>query len=305
MMATVDYKRVTRYPPEVFLSAQAIDLSAGDNVVADYYNPDPYVIALRGFAAGRVDGLSLTVLADDQARALYLPNLGVASGIQPEDYEVKIVAFRQLRISLQSPSATTAYPFRYRLMVDKPNLVTKLAYGQRLSSEEEALARKYKIQDLLQIRPPEAFNPTYDIQVLKVEGSVLSSSGVILDVKAPIGKKLVLLDITAETTASSREAAIIVERDHVERTLELDPTCLPPLDRYSSRPENFLRVVALDYLRVSLDARVSGTYRCKVVYGIAPVTISDKIKWGNDLTGEEKRIAAENNLEEKLRVGVM
>ena len=80
---------------------------------------------------------------------------------------------------------------------------------------------------------------------------------------------------------------------------------MPGLDYSLGRPENYIRIVALDHLRITFDMSAAGTYRFRVVYGIAPLTITDKIRWGLDLTTDERRIAEEQRLEEKIQVGVM
>ena len=167
------------------------------------------------------------------------------------------------------------------------------------------MAEEYGVKDLLQIQPTNQFNPWFDAQYLKIATSTLSSSGTALDLRVPDGKKIVLLDLTAERPGSSGSATIYVERDHVEKVLEIDPYCLPGLGYNTSRPENSLRIVALDNLRITLEISVAGTYRIRAVYSESPLTVIDKVRWGLDLKAEEKRIAEEQNLEEKIRVGVI
>ena len=304
MVEQVDIMKVTRYPPEIFMAAKPIDLTQGNNVIADYH-PKEYVVALRGISAARNDNLQLIVTADDEGRVIEIPSLGGMRGITAEDEEVKITAFKQLKITIYAPSAVSAYQFRHRVMAFKPNIATKLYYGQPLTEEEETLASKYKLYDILKVQTPNWYNPWNDVKKLKVTTSVLSQSGTILNVRAPEGKKIILLDVTAENPGSANQAYVTVERDYVEDVIDLDLYCLPGLSTGTARPENSLRIVALDYLRVDLNMVAAGTYRVRVVYAESPITIIDKIRWGLELTAEERRIAEEQNLEEKIKVGVI
>ena len=299
-----DFKKNLRYPPEIFLVAKPLDLSSGRNIYADYTNISPRMVVLRGLSMARNDDLSLEVLSDKEARAIDIPSLGAMRGIDYED-EVKLQAFDHLRISIFSNAAVSNYQIRHKVLVAEPNIATKLYYGQKLTPEEEALAREYNLRDLIKISPLSNFNPVYDIQQIKVVSQVLSASGTILEVRVPDGKKLVLLDIAAENPGAAAQGYIYVERDHMSEVLELDPYCLPGLSYTLGRLENSIRIVALDYLRVTFDMSAAGTYRFRVVYGVAPLTITDKIRWGIQLSSEEKRIADEQNLEEKIRVGVI
>jgi hypothetical protein len=90
-----------------------------------------------------------------------------------------------------------------------------------------------------------------------------------------------------------------VSRDGTDDVLNLDLYCLPSLDW-----ETPVRVVSLEKLEVKLDAKVSGTYNVRVTYGIGRLTLPDKIRWGLDLTAEERRVAEEEGLFEKVRVGL-
>ena len=306
-LAEYDFRKNVAYPPEIFMVAKAVDLQTGTNTIADYYKMDPYMLVLKGISAETNDNLSLTVLADDNARALYLPSMGAIRGINNVDDELKIPAFNHLKITIYNGTggAVSGYGFRHKILVTKPNIASKIYYGITLTPEEEALAEKYGVRDLLQIQPPNQFNPWFDAQYVKIATSVLSSSGTALDIRVPDGRKVVLLDLTAERPASSGSATIYVERDHREEVLEIDPYCLPGLGYNTSRPENSLRIVALDNLRITLEVSVAGTYRIRAVYSESPLTVVDKVRWGLDLKAEERRIAEEQNIEEKIRVGVI
>jgi len=62
---TIDVKRVTRYPPEIFLEARPCDLAAGDNKIAEYVGfGRPYIIATHGVSLTRYDDQAFHLDAD-------------------------------------------------------------------------------------------------------------------------------------------------------------------------------------------------------------------------------------------------
>jgi len=61
MPLEIDVRRVTRYPPEIFVQAQPINLVVGDNKVASYVGFRPYVVSLYGVSFARYDNLLFSV----------------------------------------------------------------------------------------------------------------------------------------------------------------------------------------------------------------------------------------------------
>ena len=79
----------------------------------------------------------------------------------------------------------------------------------------------------------------------------------------------------------------------------LDLYCLPSLSY-----EAGVRVVALEKLEATLDVRTAGTYYVRLVYGVGRLTLREKIMWGLDLTPDERALAEEQDLFDKVEAGV-
>jgi hypothetical protein len=299
MGTEIDVKRVTRYPPEAFISAIPTDLVSGDNRVATYVSFDPYIIVFQGAGFTANDNLSFSIDADGYTDALKMSNLGSVKGIDyDEDFKLAIAKSAVLRMYNSSTSSITGYAWRHRVIVYKPTVAMKMQLGLKLASDEMELATKYRLSEALMLSTPEPFDPFSGIEEYRVATAKLTSSGTVLSLATPRDKKVVLVGVVAQRPSASAQAYLSISRDNVDLP-ELDLYCLPGLSQQA-----WLRVVALDKLVVTLDARVSGTFYVRLVYGIGRITLREKIAWGLELTQAERRLAETEELFEKVRVGV-
>jgi hypothetical protein len=294
----IDIRRVLKYPPESFLSAIPTDLLAGENKVAEYIGFAPNILVLQGFSFSRTSGLKFAIDADKVSSVVELRDLGSVKGLDKEEaIKLPITLIGTMKIT--APSATTAYQWRHRVTVFRPTVLLKMQLGLRLTDEEVSLAEKYGLSRLLSLAKPTPYDIWEGIEEWRTVSVSLSSSGTLCRVLAPKGKKVILAGISATRPSSPASAYLTVNRDGTDGVLNLDLYCLPSLDW-----EAPVRVVSLEKLEVKLDVKVSGTYNVRVTYGIGRLTLPDKIRWGLDLTAEERRVAEEENLFERVRVGL-
>jgi len=294
----IDIRRVLKYPPESFLSATPTDLQAGENKVAEYTGFAPYILVLQGFSFNRTSGLGFVIDADKVSRVVELADLGSVKGLDKEEaIKLPITLIGTMKIT--APSATTAYQWRHRVTVFRPTVLLKMQLGLQLSDEELSLAEKYGLPRLLSLAKPTPYDIWEGIEEWRTVSASLSSSGTLCRVLVPKGKKVILASVSATRPSASAYAYLTVSRDGTDDVLNLDLYCLPSLDW-----EAPVRVVSLEKLEVKLDVRVSGTYNVRVTYGIGRLTLPDKVRWGLDLTEDERRVAEEENLYEKVRVGL-
>jgi hypothetical protein len=182
--------------------------------------------------------------------------------------------------------------------VFRPTVALKVLLGLRLTSEEEELAGRYRVGELLRLKTPEPFSLYSGVEELRTVSAKLTSSGTVLRVVVPPGKKLVLLGVSAARPASPGSAYLRVTRDDVE-VAALDLYCLPSLSYDAA-----MRVVVLDKLVVELDVRAAGDYYVRLVYGLGRLTVTEKAMWNVPMSPEERALAEREGLFEKVRVGV-
>jgi len=298
MGTEIDIRRVTKYPPEAFVSASPTDLSAGDNKVAEYVGFSPYVLVLQGLSFSRYSGLKFTVDADGLSGVERIDDASSARGLDHEE-SIKIPATRIATLRMNAPATVTGYQWRHRVVVFRPTVLLKMQLGLQLTDEERALAEKYGLPGLLSLAKPTPYDIREGIEEWRTVAVSLASSGTILRLPVPSGKKVVLAGVSAVRPSSPASAYLSVSRDDVDDVLDLDLYCLPSLEW-----EAPVRVVSLEKLTVDLDVKTSGTYNVRVTYGIGRLTLPDKVRWGLDLTADERKIAEEEGLFERVRVGI-
>jgi hypothetical protein len=295
----VDVRKITRYPPEYFISATPVDLEPGENKVAVYAGFEPYIIVLHGAGFTANDSLSFSIDADGYTDALKMASLGAVKGID-YDEDFKLPATRVATLKLYNASATTitGYAWRHRVGAFKPTVAMKMQLGMRLAPREQELASKYGLSEALQLAVPAPFDPHAGIEEYRVAAAKLTSSGTVLRAVAPPGKKIVLVGVAVQRPGAPGQAYLSISRDYVDLP-DLDLYCLPGLAQQA-----WLRVVAVYRLEVELDARASGTYYVRLVYGIGRLTVREKIMWGLELAATERQLAESEGLFEKAEVGV-
>jgi hypothetical protein len=293
----VDVRKVVKYPPEAFISAAPVDLVAGDNRVAEYVGFAPYMLVIQGLSFSPHDGLTFHLDVDGYVDAVRLDNLASVRGLDFEE-AVKVPVTRYATMRITSPASVSAYQLRHRVVVFRPTVAIKLQLGLRLTSEEEELAERYGVKELLKLKVPEPFNLYSGVEELREVAVKLSASGSVARLVVPRGRKLVLLGVSAARPPSPGSAYLRVFRDDVE-VMSLDLYCLPSLSY-----EAPIRVVALDKLIVELDAKASRDYYVRLVYGLGRLTITEKVMWGLDLSPEERALAESQNIYERVRAGV-
>jgi hypothetical protein len=299
MGTEIDIRRVTKYPPECFLSAMPVDLIAESNKVAEYVGFEPYILSLQGLSFARVDGLTFHVDSDGYTDVIVLDNLASAKGLDYEE-SVKVAFSRRATMRIVAPAAQTAYQWRHRITVFKPTVALKMLLGLDLKGRERELAAMYGLEQMLKVSTPEPFNIYSGIEEWKTVMAKLSASGTILRVPVPTGKKIILAGVSATRPASAGAAYLTVDRDDVTSVLNLDLYCLPDLSY-----EAPLRIVALEELEVSLDVRTAGDYYVRLVYGVGRLTLKEKVMWTPaELTSEERAEAEAKDLFNKVEAGV-
>jgi hypothetical protein len=91
------------------------------------------------------------------------------------------------------------------------------------------------------------------------------------------------------------ELYIDVKRDNID-TLHMDSSCLPDLPYKCP-----IRIVATEKMEITASSACS----VRLTYGLGRITLSEKIRWGIELTPAERDIATKMDLFDKVGAGVI
>ena len=192
----------------------------------------------------------------------------------------------------------------------------KLLLGMDLTDAEEALNTKFAIQKkisagILSGQTKQQYTKIYE--VARRFASIADVNPTIGQEIHPLsGQKVVLLGIAVSHWANDNEVYINVTRDG-EQVMRMDSNAFVDVVDGAAGYEadlNYeipLHVVATDKLRVWVENTVSlavTNLYVRFKYGIAPLTIIEKIRWGLPITDEENAIATEFDLADSVIAGV-
>jgi hypothetical protein len=296
-LVSVEIRKVLKYPPEAFLYATPFNLLAGDNKVSEYSGFDPYVLVIQGLSFAARDGLVFHADVDGFTDVVRLDNLASVRGLDFEE-GVKFATTRRAIMRITATTSVSGYAWRHRVVVFEPTVSMKLQLGLPLTQRDSELAEKFGLRQALKTSVPKPYDLYEGVEELKTVSAKLTSSGTVTRVIVPKGKKIVLLGVAAARPSAPASAYLNVSRDNVD-ALSLDLYCLPSLSY-----EAGVRVVALEKLEATLDVRTAGDYYVRLVYGVGRLTLREKVMWGLDLTPDERALAEEQDLFDKVEAGV-
>jgi len=298
---SIDFRRAVKYPPEVFMWADTVDLEIGDNTLFEYVNLEyspAYILTLQGVSLDNgVTGV-FSVSADDlEAMKIDVP---ATKGIQYNE-DVRIVAEKSMKGSITVTSAVSGFRSRHLLKVDKATPLLKNYYGFELDDRDKELISKYNIKDV----NVSEFNPFADkVYRVVTSGKAMTTDGTVLKVSVPKDKKVILLDIATSPVSDADKVNISVSRDGINDVMTLDAYCLPPMSVwFGSRYLNSMRVVAVDELII--EATVTEAVTIRATYAIGYLTLEEKVKWGLRMSSSEIKEANEKNLFELAEAGLI
>jgi len=191
MPQELDILKITKYPPEIFFQARPFDLAAGENKVVDYAEGTfkPYYLCLYGMSFARYDGLGFSAEIDGAKGVIEIGDLGAIKGLDYEE-ELKYPAVRSMILYITNVPAggITAYQYRHKVLVMKPNTLLRLLLDQPLLNEDKRLAEKYRLREFLATQLPMPFDPYQGIEKIFTFSGRLSASGTIFRMSPHLAK---------------------------------------------------------------------------------------------------------------------
>lgn len=314
MAYPVDIRKAYYYP-EIWGEAGSITTTTSGAEIAYYSNFNDYIaqmvtLGTHPEAVGngkiRVNTESGDDLIDSPTESrFYMNNLEA----------VNVVGKTSLGVYAYYPtggSAETLY-YRYGLRITKPTVYEKVLNGIPLSDAEIALDTKYEISakikaGLLSNETTPKFERIYEV-ARDITAAAAANPVIGSEVHPVSGKKAVLLSVAAEQHGTADQVYIMVRRDRND-IIKLDTNAfVNATDATSNEQLNYeqpLYVPATDTLEVRLENSVAiATFKVRFTYGIAPLTVIEKIKWGLALTDEDSEIASAMDLWDAAVAGVI
>jgi len=316
-----------KYYPEMFGEAGMIATGVDGAEIASYNNYSEYIVQLMNLGTFASDQNSMIRVSADSGGNLIDEKVVARQQIDRAS-ELKVTGKESMLIEGYYPAGTATGNlfYRYGLRVTKPTVFEKLMNGMTLSDTEQALSEKFDIArkitaGVLSGRAEESYIKIYEVaKSLSILTGVNGNVGPIVH---PLDdQKVVLLGVSCEHHTGDNEVYLSVTRDD-EQVMKLDAyafedelgsvegTYIPLANNgsygASMNYEMPLHVVATDKLRVWIEnpgADVT-TFKARFRYGIAPLTLMDRIRWNLGLNDDQMAVANELDLFDSVKAGVL
>jgi len=307
MVAQVDPRRARLYPEDL-PEAISVTSSTSGTSIASYAAFEPKSIYVRKLMTAQTPG-STVRLDNDSGHAVIEDELDTRPDRKFVDMEIPCYD------SLDLWMTGTAYPTycSYVMRVTKPTIFDKIRYGRSLSDDESAKANEMDITNkfIVGMLRQQELNQFKKIITIHKKVTVTAGSttrvGRIINVKK--GEKAVLLGVAVDAGAvlakyggpGVNDTYFDLNRDLNDTNhIRLDCAAMPNLDT-----EIPCYIPAVNKHEILIESATGITdlpvyYR----YGIAPLTLIEKLRWEYPLTKDEKSIADRFNLEDVVETGV-
>ena len=292
--------------PEVQISARVVTATEGGAEVAAYSGFKPFIAQLKELATSRNARTTVRVSVDGAAEVILAATLARYDYDVPE--ELDLTTLSTLAITLASDVGAgdiAGQIVRHTMRITKPTVYEKIRYGLRLSDEEKELDEKYGISKKIDSGIMKMLDGTQFLQIKEYATRITAAAGVnpIIgrELHATTGKKVVLLGVTSDAPIAPDTVFIRVDRDEYDEIQNYDTFALPTVSEMQK-----MYIPATDMIRLTLlntPAVVNHLVRYK--YGIAKISLLEKVKWGLHVEDEEQAIIDELELENIAKAGVI
>jgi hypothetical protein len=309
-----------RYWPETFGEAGIVANSVSGTEIASYSNYGDYIVQLVSLATGpeTTDHSSIRVNSDAGSNLL---NSATEARFYADKHEdLKVTGVESLAAYCHAATSTPSnVQYQYGIRVTKPTVYEKLLLDIPLTDAEEALNTKFAISKKISAGILAGQTTQQYTKIYEVAKRLSSLADVNPTIGAEIhplaGQKAVLLSIAVDEGPAANQVYVNVTRDG-EQVMRMDTYGFQEtiIDNVGggtyvaqSNYEIPLHVVAIDKLRVWVENTVTlavTPLNVRFKYGIAPLTIIEKIRWGLPITDEENAIAMEFDLADSVIAGV-
>ena len=292
--------------PEIFCDARVVTATEGGAGVAAYSGFKPFIAQLKELATSRNPNTTVRVSADGAAEVILAATLARYDYDVPEELDLTTLSTLAITLASDVGAGNIAGQIvRHTMRITKPTVYEKIRYGLRLSDEEKELDEKYGISKKIDSGIMKMLDGTQFLQIKEYATRITAAAGVnpIIgrELHATTGKKVVLLGVTSDAPIAPDTVFIRVDRDEYDEIQNYDTFALPTVSEMQK-----MYIPATDMIRLTLlntPAVVNHLVRYK--YGIAKISLLEKVKWGLHVEDEEQAIIDELELENIAKAGVI
>jgi len=309
---------LAHYCPESIPGAKVVNLVANipysiESISRFSKIPGDYVVSLLSFSLAGTTGISFYVNTDGTFRTI--DSQSYACYNLDRDEDVYISAKTTMALSLLSDAIANNIPIRYLIRISKPSVIEKLLLGIKLNVNDTPINNMFNLGNRVAIGDIPVVKPLL-VARKQIARTITAGAGanpqIGETITVPKNRYIVLDEIAVDGhEAAVYDNYIVVNRDLDDEYVKLNCFAMPPFvtgvlpDIPLSYPIK-LGIPALDKLSVHLEnGGAVADWRVRYKYSVYVLTIPDKLRWGLALTADEDEIVESNNLESKVKAGLV
>lgn len=310
MVASVDPTK-TRFYPEEIPEAIATTANTSGASIASYSSYDPYTMFLKSIYTGHTPAVTLRVDNDGGHASIESPLVARPSRLPVLN---ELPCYDSLDMWMVSSAGTPATFITYTLKITKLSVFEKYKLGLSLDDRGVQLladfdiVKRYSAGLLRSVEQQSPFKKIVEVsRNVTVAAGASGRVGRIVQVKR--GEKAVLLGVAVDPGKVQADLGgpgvdntyLQLTRDVIDtQHFSLDCACMPSIDT-----EVPCYIPAQDKLEILVNSAAGVTnLPVRYRYGVADITILEKIRWGITLTADETSIANELDLVDSVDAGV-
>lgn len=310
IIMTFDVLRA-KYYPETVVDYNRLNIETSETEILRYVSFDPYVLFLKSIAVDTASNVNIQVLIDGSE--IVTNDAAAAGGLDvPMEFNQIVQSSLVINGKSNTGAQVTNVPVRVTCTVDKLTPYDNIFYGEFVSKSLREKAKAYGIQarTLAGIQSKISANRWIHIQEVSKSFTGLSADqnpnvGTIVDTPYIkdiddnlIETKVVLLGVSCDRSLAVGDSYVSVTRgENEEDYVKLDCRTMIGLAYWED-----LFIPARDRLDIVYQNGALATGKIKFRYGIAPIDIREKIKWGIPLRDFEEDAISELKISEGIDV---
>ena len=292
--------------PEVHVDARVVTATEDGTDVASYSGFKPFIAQLKELATSRNPNTTVRVSIDGAAEVILAATLARYDYDIPEELDLTTLSTLAITLTSDTGAGNIAGQIvRHAMRIAKPTVYERIRYGLRLSDEEKELDEKYGISKKIDSGIMKMLDSAQFLQIKEYATRITVAAGVNptigRELHATTGKKIVLLGVTSDAPVAPDTVFIRVDRDEYDEIQYYDTYALPTVSEMQK-----MYIPATDMIRLTLlNTPAVANHLVRIKYGIANLTLLEKVKWGLHVEDAEQAIIDELELESIAKAGVI
>jgi hypothetical protein len=291
-----------KYYPETVVDYNRLNIETSETEILRYVSFDPYVLFLKSIAVDTASNVNIQIFID--GTEIVTNDAAASGGLDvPMEFNQRVESSLVINGKSNTGAQVTNVPVRITYTVDKLTPYDNIFYGEFVSKSLREKAKAYGIQarTLAGIQSKISSNRWIHIREVSKSFTGLSvdqnpTVGTIVDTPYihdiddnVIETKVVLLGVSCDRSLAVGDSYVSVTRgENEEDYVKLDCRTMIGLAYWED-----LFIPARDRLDLVYQNGALTSGKIKFRYGISPIDIREKIKWGIPLRDfEEDAISA-------------